>query len=136
MKRVQVLINMAARVVSGRRRFDPITDFIRSELHWLPVLQRVHFQIGILVFKAVNNISPVYISDLITLSSTVTRRRDLRSSSQQVLLVPRHRTQFVTRAFVVAEPITWNLFPINVRIATAIMTFRSRLKEHLFQDSF
>ena len=79
MKRLQVLINMAARVVSGRRRFDPITDFIRSELHWLPVLQPVQFKIGIMVFKAINNLSSVYISDLITLSSTVTRRRDLRS---------------------------------------------------------
>ena len=136
MKRLQVLINMAARVVSGRRRFDPITDFIRSELHWLPVLQRFQFKIGIMVFKAINNLSPVYISDLITLSSTVTRRRDLRSSSQQVLLVPRHRTQFATIAFAVAGPITWNLFPINVRIATTIMTFRSRLKEHLFKTAY
>ena len=48
MKRLQVLINMAARVVSGRRRFDPITDFIRSELHWLPVLERVQFKICIM----------------------------------------------------------------------------------------
>ena len=127
MKRLQVLINMAARVVSGRCRFDPITDFIRSERHWLPVLQRVQFKIGIMVFKAINNLSPVYILDLITLSSTVTRRRDLRSSSQQVLLVARHQTQFATRVFAVAGPISWNLFPINVRIAATIMTFRSRL---------
>ena len=92
MKRLRVLINMAASVVSRRRRYDPITDFIRSQLHWLPVLQRVQFKIGIMVFKAINNLSPVYISDLITLSSTVTHRRNLRSSSQLVLLVPRHRT--------------------------------------------
>ena len=51
---------MAARVVSGRRRFDPITDFIRSELHWLPFLQRAQFKIGIMVFKAINNLSPVF----------------------------------------------------------------------------
>ena len=43
MKRLQVLINMAARVVSGR----------------------VQFKIGIIVFKAINNILPVYISDLL-----------------------------------------------------------------------
>ena len=45
MKRLQMLINMAARVVSGRRRFNPITDFIRSEFHWLPVFRRVQFKI-------------------------------------------------------------------------------------------
>ena len=36
----------------------------------------------------------------------------------------------------VAGPITWNLCPINVRIATTIMTFRSRLKEHLFKTAY
>ena len=134
-KRLQMVINMTARVVSGRRRFDLITDFISSELHWLPVLQCVQLKIGIMVFKAMNNLSPVYIADLI-LSSTITRRRDLRSSSQQVLLVPRHRTQFATRAFAVAGPITWNLFPIDVRIPTKIMTFRMCLKEHLFKTAY
>ena len=34
MRKFQMIINMAARVVSGRRRFDPITDFVKRELHW------------------------------------------------------------------------------------------------------
>ena len=44
-KRLQSLINMAARIVSGRSRFDHISDFTRDELHWLPIRQRIDFKI-------------------------------------------------------------------------------------------
>ena len=127
---------MAARVVSGRRRFDPVTDFIKCDLHWLPAIGRVQFKICTMVFKAVHNHSPSYISELIISSSTIARRRDLCSSSQQVLLVPRHRTQFFERAFAVVGPTMWNLLPIEVRNAPTLMTFRHRLKEHLFRTAY
>ena len=136
MRRLQMIINMAPRVVSGRRRFDPITDFIKRELHWLPVIERVQFKICTMVFNAVNNHSPSYISELIISSSTIARRRDLRSSSQQVLLVPRRRPHFSERAFGVAGPTMLNLFPIEVRNASTLMTFRHRLKEHLFRTAY
>ena len=45
MRRLQMIFNMAACVVSGRRRFNKIIDFIKRELHWLPVIERVQFKI-------------------------------------------------------------------------------------------
>ena len=128
MRRLQMTINMAARVVSGRRRFDPITDFIKRELHWLPAIERVQFKICTMVVKAVHNNSLNYISELIISSSTIARRRDLRSSSQHVLLVPRHRTHFSERAFEVAGPTMLNLLPVDVRNASTLMIFLHRLK--------
>ena len=50
-------------------RFDPITDFMKRKFHWLPVIKRVQFKICIMVFKAVHNHSPSYISEL-NISST------------------------------------------------------------------
>ena len=49
-KRLQSLIIMAARVVSGRSRFDHITEFTRYYLHWLPIRQRVDFKFTLLYF--------------------------------------------------------------------------------------
>ena len=129
-------INMPARVVFGRRRFDHITDFVKGELHWLPANERDQFKICTMVFKAVHNQAPVCISELITLSSTIARRRVLRSSSQQVLLVPRHRTHFSERAFAVSGPRMWNLLPVEVRNTPTLMTFRHRLKENLFRTAY
>ena len=37
--RLQLLINTAVRVVSGRSRFDHITDFVKDVLQWLPITQ-------------------------------------------------------------------------------------------------
>ena len=41
---LQMLINTAARVVSGRSRFDHITHFVKDVLHWLPITQLGTFQ--------------------------------------------------------------------------------------------
>ena len=41
---LHMLINTAARVVSGRSRFDHITDFVKDVLHWLPITKKSTFQ--------------------------------------------------------------------------------------------
>ena len=79
--RLQMLINTAARVVSGRSKFDPITDFVRNELHWLPVAQRVQFKVSTLVYKAIHGLASKYLSDMIVKSTVVPRCRNLRSSA-------------------------------------------------------
>ena len=90
-RRLQLLINTAARVESGRSRFDHITDFIRDDLHWLPNTQLVHFIACSLVFKAIQGLAPNYITDFIVRSTVVPRRRDLRSSAALQLIPPSHR---------------------------------------------
>ena len=45
LRQLQLLINTAAQVVSVRSWFDHITDFIRDDLNWLPITQRVHFKV-------------------------------------------------------------------------------------------
>ena len=132
---LQMIINMVAHILSERRHFDPITDFIKHELHWLPAIERVQFKICTMVFKAVHDHSSSYISELIISSSTIAQWHDLRSSSQQVLIVPRHRTHFSEKAFAVAGPTLWNLLPVEVWNAPTLMTFRHRLKEHLFRTA-
>ena len=57
-KRLQSLINMFARFVSGPSRFDHIMDFTRDYLHWLPIRQRVDFKICSMVYKAQHDLSP------------------------------------------------------------------------------
>jgi len=49
--------NAAARLVSGTRRSEHITPVLR-QLHWLPVQQRIEFKMAVLVYKALNGLSP------------------------------------------------------------------------------
>ena len=55
-----MLINTAARVISGCSRFDHITDFVKDALHWLPItqtgiFQSVHFGLYICLYICVSD---------------------------------------------------------------------------------
>ena len=42
LQKFQLIQNGAACVVARKKKFDPIMSTIRDELHWLPVVQRIH----------------------------------------------------------------------------------------------
>ena len=84
-QRLQRLQNSAARLITLTRRSSHITPIIHS-LHWLPVQQRIVFEILIMVFLCLHNIAPTYLQELVQ-SHTPTRR--LRSSDADLLQVPR-----------------------------------------------
>ena len=59
-ERLQKVLNAAAQVICFIPKYDHITPWL-IKLHWLPVKQRIEFKIALLVFKAVNGLSPVYL---------------------------------------------------------------------------
>ena len=64
LNKLQRVQNAAARLITGTVKFSRITPMLRS-LYWLPIKQRVRFKMLILVFKAINGLSPNYISNLV-----------------------------------------------------------------------
>ena len=84
-KRLQRVQNMAARVVTGLRKYDHITE-ARYELHWLPVDKRIDFKILLLTYKALNGLAPGYLSDLLVHYS---QGRSLRPRELIELVEPR-----------------------------------------------
>ena len=64
LNRIQRIQNTAARLITGARSRDPISP-ISFDLHWLPVEKRMLFKICILCFKAQNDLSPYYITELV-----------------------------------------------------------------------
>ena len=61
---LQRIQNMAARIVTNRRKSDHITPILRS-LHWLPVNARINFKILIVTFKILHGNAPEYLCNLI-----------------------------------------------------------------------
>ena len=82
--KLQLVQNCAALLILGGGKYDHITPLLR-ELHWLPVEHRITFKILLITFKALNNLAPSYISNLLHL---YTPNRLLRSSSKFQLQVP------------------------------------------------
>ena len=132
--KLQSVLNAAARLVSGTRKFDHISPILK-ELHWLPIKQRIKYKIILLVFKSLNKLAPPYLSDKL-----VTKPENgLRSSNQNLLIVPRKNLKsYGDRSFCTAGPKLWNSLPRNMRQMTALELepFKAQLKTYLFNEAF
>ena len=131
--RLQVVQNAAARLLTGTRKFDRISPVL-SDLHWLPVKQRIEFKILLFAFKALNGLAPDYLADLVSIHQPP---RALRSADQMFLEKRRSRSvNRGDRAFSVAAPELWNKLPFHIRSANSLNSFKSLLKTHLFSKAF
>ena len=130
LNKLQRVQNSLARIVLRRHpRYD--SSCLLSELHWLPIEQRIRFKLATITYKASFSHQPSHLSSLLqpyVSGSTHT----LRSSGQHLLAIPRCRTEFGKRAFSHAAPWLWNQIPIEIRSCTSIDSFKRKLKSHFF----
>ena len=129
LKKLQHIHNSAARIVTRTGRYEHITPIL-IQLHWLPVQYRITFKILLLVYKALNGLSPVYLTNLL---SYRTSTRSLRSISNEQLLVPRSHTKtYGDRSFSIFAPRLWNNIPLDIRKSSCVDYFKKDLKTYLF----
>ena len=111
-----------------------LASLILKELHWLPMEQRITFKVLLLTFKALNNLVPPYISQLIVPYNST---RNLRSAGKLLLEVPNVRLKsYGSRAFSVNAPKHWNEIPLDIKLSRSVDVFKSRLKTYLFRLAF
>ena len=87
LNRLQLVQNRAARIVTFTKKCEHITPSL-IDLHWLPVECRIIYKMLLLVYKAINGLSPSYISSLLSFCSS---SYSLRSCSNKLLHVPRSK---------------------------------------------
>ena len=80
------LVQNAARLLADLPKYSHISDYMRRDLHWLSVADRVKFKIATLVWKATTDTAPDYIAELCLPVGTQTGRRALRSASRNDLM--------------------------------------------------
>ena len=132
--KLQCIQNSAARIVTNTCKFSSITPIL-IELHWLPVKQRLTYKINVITYKALCNMAPVYITELI--QRYVPERQELRSASKQLLKRKRSRLKCGgDRAFSVCAPKLWNELPLSLKTSPSLEVFKNNLKTHLFKMAF
>ena len=62
--KLRLVLNTAARVVTLARKYDHINPVMQT-LHLLPVSQRITFKIGLLIYKALNGLARISLSNLL-----------------------------------------------------------------------
>jgi len=138
LRRLQSVLNAAARLITGVRRYEHITPTLRDTLHWLPVPQRITFKIALTVFDCVRGRCPAYFSDICVPVHSVAGRSRLRSADHGDLIVPRVQTQrYGSRSFRVSGPTVWNSLPQNLRSSDISREqFKRGLKTWLFERAY
>ena len=131
-QKLQKVQNNAARLIFRSSRSAHVTPLFAS-LHWLTVEKRIHYKIALFCFKALNNTSPSYISDLLRV---YTPSRQLRSAADtRILRFPPCRTKtYGQRSFSYQAPVIWNQLPHSVRHSPTLASFKSSLKTHLLSQ--
>ena len=133
LSRLQRVQNSAARVVTLAKKKQHITPML-YKLHWLPVKQRIEFKIALITFKALNDLGPLYLKELVSL---YTPGRPLRSADKQLLVTPTVNTlTYGARSYASAAPRVWNTLPFDLRNSCNLNTFKTKLKTHLFKLNF
>ena len=131
--RLQLTQNCAARLIICSRKHDHVAPSLKK-LHWLSVEHRIIFKIFLFTFKALSNLCPSYISDLL---ETYKPTRFLRSSSRNLLVIPRSKLKsYGDRAFSVSAPKLWNDIPETIKCSVDLNAFKRNLKTYLFKRYF
>ena len=76
--------NAAARLITLSRKHEHITPILLNPSHWLPIHYRIMFKILLITYKALNNLAPSYLRDLLI---PYLPSPQLRSSSKNLLYV-------------------------------------------------
>ena len=97
MRKIQLVQNAAARLITGTKRCDHITPVLR-QLHRLLVRQRVTFKLACLVHQSLPGNAPRYLADDIHLLPE-SDRRQLRFSSARTCIVPRTHNSYGDLSF-------------------------------------
>ena len=126
MQRLQKVINFGLRAVSGRRKYDHISD-VREELGWLTARQLYEVQSLNLLHKIRRTGEPQALASQLSANS-VLRSRSTRQDSD--LSLPRVRTNAGKRRLLYSTVQRYNQLPLNMR-ESSVSTFKRTLRDVL-----
>ena len=104
--------------------------------HRLPVFYCIYFKISIIAFKAIYNMSPSYISNLVSIEACSVY--SLRSNSSLFLDRPKGRllSTLGARSFYASAPTLWSSLPANIREITSLSIFKKKIKTYPFNLAY
>ena len=126
MSRIQKVLNFAAKLIFGRKKYDHASDLHRR-LGWLSAVDLGGFHIITLIHKVLRSGEPDSLAGVLRTVGEVHSRPTRQDDD---LFVPHSRTEMGRRRFCSRGPRLYNSLPIGLR-QLPIGSFRRQLKRHL-----
>ena len=130
-ERLSKLQKRAARIILKADFMTP-SSYMFEQLGWQTIPKRLFYNKSVLVYKALNDLTPTYITNLLTPVSQ-THSRSLRSSENGLLSIPRSRSALFDRSFSYSASKLWNVLPLNLRTASSLNEFEGCFRNYLIR---
>ena len=112
----------AARIILDEN-FDSPSAPLFLALKWMTIYERLEYKQAILVYKSLTQNSPTYLAS--KLQKVQYTERQLRSSSNDLLLVPQPKLEIFRKSISYAGPKLWNSLPANIRHTDSVASFKT-----------
>ena len=132
---LQRIQNAGAKLVLQKDKLASSTECLCA-LHWLPIRERIDYDILTSVFKSLNNQAPIYLNDL--LCECPKKEKSLCSNSiYRRLIIPFTKCKTLAAcSFSVRGHTLWNQLPNNIKMSKTLDEFKGHLKTFLFKCAF
>ena len=124
MNRVQKLVNFCARVVSGRRRYDHISDVMKN-LQWMSANDLTQYHRLCMLHSVLTAKLPRALYE--TIGETGEQRHEYDTRRAGAITLPQIRNEAGRRRVNYSAVSAYNNLPFTPRVTT----FRRQLKKHL-----
>ena len=132
LKAIQSILSSTAKALTGTGRRSS-SVLILQQLHWLPIEHRILYKLAIFGFNAVHKKLPEYFNDIYVLVPNRTTR-----SCKAPLLTSRlyqsrvNLLNICERSCFYSICDVFNSLPADIRATENVMSFKSKLKTHLY----
>ena len=120
--KLQKLQRRAIRLIFNLEKSDSTTKY-REDLFLMPLKERNEFRIATMMYKAMNNLTPRYITNLFKYINSV-HDRTTRSSVKRNLYVPRATLHAFKNSFAVRGAQVWNNLSLEIRSSKTLNEFK------------
>ena len=128
--KLQILQNWAARIIT-RTSYDTANQFaLLRQLKWLDVRSIIKLEMGLFMYKALNQLVPEQISEMFTHLSTY-HSYQTRSAVNGNLYIPTSHLFPEQRSLSYAGSKLWNEIPFEIRNADSLNSFKTNFKAYL-----
>ena len=134
--RLQSILNASAKLLYGGTGRDHVTPLLRDKLHWLWFTKRITYKLCLTAYKALHELAPAYITELIQTVASNPQGRRLRSAATGQVCNPGSKKKFGERVFAVAALSAWNKLPVQIHMSQSLSSFKEQLKTGLFTKSY
>ena len=128
-KKIQLIQNCAARLITGVPKYDHISPTLNA-LGWLSIKEHLLYRDALLTFKCMHDKAPQYLCDNFEQRNRI-HNRDTRRNGD--LDIPKYRTSIGQRSFKYRGTKIWNGLDTDLKSISDLNNFKTKLKTILIE---